>query len=126
VNARSFDRSPTCRCSRGGFDHGKGSLAEALVGLDLAVARGRLALHESGTFVRFIQTSAELSAQGTVAQVLFFPWCHHHQGSPSPAASGAQPRSDAFDCPQMARDMLIELVCGRAGSTAAPSVRQPA
>ena len=38
------------------------SPAEYKAGLDLAVARGWLALHESGTFVRFTQAGAELFA----------------------------------------------------------------
>ena len=36
--------------------------AEYKAGLDLAVARGWLALYESGTFVRFTQAGAELFA----------------------------------------------------------------
>ena len=42
------------------FEH-KGSPAEYSV-LDLAIARGWLALHESGTFVRFTPAGAELLA----------------------------------------------------------------
>ena len=40
----------------------RGTPAEYKAGLDLAVARGWLALHESGTFVRFTQAGAELFA----------------------------------------------------------------
>ena len=40
----------------------KGSPAEYKAGLDLAVARGWLVLHESGTFVRLTQAGAELFA----------------------------------------------------------------
>ena len=36
--------------------------AEYKAGLDLAVARGWLVLHESGTYVKFTQTGAELFA----------------------------------------------------------------
>ena len=38
------------------------SPAEYKVGLDLAIARGWLVLHRSGTFVRFTQAGAELFA----------------------------------------------------------------
>jgi hypothetical protein len=40
----------------------RGTPAEYKAGLDLAVARGWLVLHESGTFVRFTQAGAELFA----------------------------------------------------------------
>ena len=40
----------------------RGSPAEYKEGLDLAVARGWLALHESGTYVRFTQAGAALFA----------------------------------------------------------------
>jgi hypothetical protein len=40
----------------------RGSPAEYKAGLDLAVPRGWLMLHESGTFVRFTQAGAELFA----------------------------------------------------------------
>jgi hypothetical protein len=40
----------------------RGTSAEYKAGLDLAVARGWLVLHESGTFVRFTQAGAELFA----------------------------------------------------------------
>jgi hypothetical protein len=40
----------------------KGSPAEYKAGLDLAVARGWLVLHESGTYVKFTQAGAELFA----------------------------------------------------------------
>ena len=40
----------------------RGSPAEYKAGLDLAVARGWLALHESGTYVRFTQAGAALFA----------------------------------------------------------------
>jgi hypothetical protein len=43
------------------FEH-KGSPAEYKAALDLAIARGWLALHESGTFVRFTPAGAELFA----------------------------------------------------------------
>jgi hypothetical protein len=43
------------------FEH-KGSAAEYKAGLDLAIARGWLALHESGTYVRFMPAGAELFA----------------------------------------------------------------
>ena len=43
------------------FEH-KGSPAEYKAALDLAIARGWLALHESGTFVRFTPAGAELRA----------------------------------------------------------------
>ncbi len=39
-----------------------GTPAEYKAGLDLAVARGWLVLHESGTFVRFTQAGADLFA----------------------------------------------------------------
>ncbi|MEH2569869.1 hypothetical protein [Bradyrhizobium sp. AZCC 2289] len=39
-----------------------GSPAEYKAGLDLAIAKGWLWLHESGTFVRFTQAGAELFA----------------------------------------------------------------
>jgi hypothetical protein len=40
----------------------RGSPAECKAGLDLAIARGWLVLHESGTFVRFTAAGAELFA----------------------------------------------------------------
>ena len=40
----------------------KGTPDEYKAGLDLAIERGCLVLHESGTFVRFTQGSAELFA----------------------------------------------------------------
>jgi hypothetical protein len=40
----------------------KGSPAEYKAGLDLAIARGWLVLHESGTYVKFTQAGAELFA----------------------------------------------------------------
>jgi hypothetical protein len=40
----------------------KGTPAEYKAGLDLAIARGWLALHESGTCVKFTQVGAELFA----------------------------------------------------------------
>jgi hypothetical protein len=40
----------------------KGSPAEYKAGLDLAIARGWLWLHESGTYVKFTQVGAELFA----------------------------------------------------------------
>jgi hypothetical protein len=40
----------------------KGSPAEYKAGLDLAIARGWLLLHESGTYVKFTQVGAELFA----------------------------------------------------------------
>ena len=40
----------------------KGTPAEYKAGLDLAIERGWLALHESGTFVRLTQGGADLSA----------------------------------------------------------------
>ena len=40
----------------------KGTPEEYKAGLDLAIERGWLVLHESGTFVRFTQTGADLSA----------------------------------------------------------------
>jgi hypothetical protein len=40
----------------------KGSPAEYKAGLDLAIARGWLWLHESGTYVKFTQAGAELFA----------------------------------------------------------------
>jgi hypothetical protein len=40
----------------------KGSPAEYGVGMKLAVERGWLVMHESGTFVRFIPAGAELFA----------------------------------------------------------------
>jgi hypothetical protein len=39
-----------------------GTPAEYKAGLDLAIERGWLELHESGTFVRFTQTGADLFA----------------------------------------------------------------
>jgi hypothetical protein len=43
------------------YEH-KGTPAEYKAGLDLAIARGWLRLHESGTYVKFTQTGAELFA----------------------------------------------------------------
>jgi hypothetical protein len=43
------------------FEH-KGSPAEYKAGLDLAIARGWLGLHESGTYVKFTPAGAELFA----------------------------------------------------------------
>ena len=40
----------------------QGSPAEYKAGLDLAIARGWLWLHESGTYVKFTQAGAELFA----------------------------------------------------------------
>jgi hypothetical protein len=40
----------------------KGTPAEYKAGLDLAIARGWLWLHESGTYVKFAQVGAELFA----------------------------------------------------------------
>jgi hypothetical protein len=40
----------------------KGTSAEYKAGLDLAIAKGWLELHESGTFVRFTQAGADLFA----------------------------------------------------------------
>jgi hypothetical protein len=40
----------------------KGSPAEYGAGLDLAIARGWLVMHESGTYVKFTQAGAELFA----------------------------------------------------------------
>jgi len=40
----------------------KGSPAEYKAGLDLAIARGWLVLHESGPYVKFTQAGAELFA----------------------------------------------------------------
>jgi len=40
----------------------KGTPAEYKAGLDLAIARGWLEIHESGTFVRFTQAGADLFA----------------------------------------------------------------
>jgi hypothetical protein len=40
----------------------RGSPAEYKAGLDLAIARGWLWLHESGTYVKFTQAGAELFA----------------------------------------------------------------
>jgi hypothetical protein len=40
----------------------KATAAEYKAGLDLAIARGWLELHESGTFVRFTQAGADLFA----------------------------------------------------------------
>ena len=43
------------------FEH-KGSPAEYKAGLDLAIARGWLWLHESGTYVKFTDSGAALFA----------------------------------------------------------------
>jgi len=43
------------------YEH-KGSPAEYKAGLDLAIARGWLVLHGSGTYVKFTQAGAELFA----------------------------------------------------------------
>jgi hypothetical protein len=43
------------------YEH-KASPAEYKAGLDLAIERGWLVLHESGTYVKFTQTGAELFA----------------------------------------------------------------
>ena len=43
------------------YEH-KGSPAEYKAGLDLAIAKGWLVLHESGTYVKFTQTGAEMFA----------------------------------------------------------------
>ncbi len=40
----------------------KGSPAEYLAGLNLAIERGWLQMHESGTYVKFTQAGAELFA----------------------------------------------------------------
>jgi hypothetical protein len=40
----------------------KGTPDEFLTGLDLAIERGWLVLHESGTYVKFTQAGAELFA----------------------------------------------------------------
>jgi hypothetical protein len=40
----------------------EGTPAENKAGLDLAIERGWLVLHESGTFVRFTQAGADLFA----------------------------------------------------------------
>ena len=40
----------------------KGSPAEYKAGLELAIARGWLVLHESGTYVKFTQAGAQLFA----------------------------------------------------------------
>jgi hypothetical protein len=40
----------------------KGTPAEYKAGLDLTIDRGWLGLHESGTYVKFTQTGAELFA----------------------------------------------------------------
>jgi hypothetical protein len=40
----------------------KGTPAEYSAGLELAIARGWLELHESGTYVKFTQAGAELFA----------------------------------------------------------------
>jgi hypothetical protein len=40
----------------------KGSPAEYKAGLELAIARGWLVLHESGTYVKFTQVGVELFA----------------------------------------------------------------
>jgi hypothetical protein len=40
----------------------RGTPAEYKAGLELAIARGWLVLHESGTFVRFTQAGADLFA----------------------------------------------------------------
>jgi hypothetical protein len=40
----------------------KGSPTEYKAGLELAIARGWLVLHESGTYVKFTQAGAELFA----------------------------------------------------------------
>jgi hypothetical protein len=40
----------------------KGTLAEYKAGLDCAIAKGWLELHESGTFVRFTEAGAALFA----------------------------------------------------------------
>jgi hypothetical protein len=41
------------------YEH-KGSLAEYKAGFDLAIAKGWLWLHESGTYVKFTETGAQL------------------------------------------------------------------
>jgi hypothetical protein len=43
------------------FEH-KGSPTEYKAGLDLAIARGWLWLHESGTYMKFTQAGADLFA----------------------------------------------------------------
>jgi hypothetical protein len=43
------------------YEH-NGSPAEYKAGLEFAIARGWLMLHESGTYVKFTQTGAELFA----------------------------------------------------------------
>ena len=40
----------------------KGTPAEYKAGLDLAIAKGWLVMHESGTFVKFTQAGADLFA----------------------------------------------------------------
>jgi hypothetical protein len=43
------------------FEH-KATPAEYGAGLKLAIGRGRLAMHESGTYVKFTQAGAEMFA----------------------------------------------------------------
>ena len=47
----------------------KGTPAEYGASLDLAIARGWLELHESGTFVRFTQAGADLSLKNSLPRV---------------------------------------------------------
>jgi hypothetical protein len=54
------------------FEH-EGSPAEYKAGLDRAIEHGWLALHESGTYVKFTPTGAELFADVQPLQ--------HHHGS---------------------------------------------
>jgi len=46
----------------------KGTPAEYAAGLDRAIERGWLTMHESGTFVRFTQTGADLFASKPIAE----------------------------------------------------------
>jgi hypothetical protein len=46
----------------------KGTPDEYKAGLDLAIERGWLQMHESGTYVKFTQAGAELFARGADAQ----------------------------------------------------------
>jgi hypothetical protein len=60
--------------------HEKGTPDEYKAGLDLAIERGWLQMHESGTYVKFTQAGAELDAVREVQP--------ERPGAPAPAAGG--------------------------------------
>ena len=59
---QSNQKTALSRIGRARCCSSKATPAEYKAGLDLAVARGWLVLHENGTYVRFTQAGAELFA----------------------------------------------------------------